>query len=1009
MSLPHMSNSFGGRRSPAPSTGGSESDLLNFDPYYFKNKWEEERSKRKMLEMAALRDSVSKATFGLSSDALEKTLDKSFAKLASTLVPPRSASKMPLAGSASAPETFTGASARLLPDFFKRFEACLDESNITKDTEKLNHLLKYVSAKVRDWIEGTESYQMDDYQGTKDELLELYNNPEQKDVYKERDLEVLSRESAKTEITHQDQLSERLMVFNTMARRLYDAQKITEETKNKLYLMSFTEERRKALKAYLVIKYPDHPRDKAHSVANVYKAAKYLLVPEIDEEVVGDPRTHSQRNQEEAKRQKASDPSARSTNEPGDGLYDLVAKMNKLNISDPVYENYYAYMCRVFPDATHWVRRPARFCHSLHNTVNNTSQDATSIANVYGTSTYASNNAVTVGARPEWPRPKCFYCAKEGCQTRICPRVAEDEGLGLIRREGMYIVYHTGERLLRRDGGFQQDVKEKRARELADKATKQIQPHQANAYILDESNDEYCGLYIGVQEVEPTEEVNAIAASLEEEWIVAMAEGYYDELMADGVGEDEAIEKAWVMAQLRATTTRAREARESSKPYDREKGKGRSKAVHFEDKEAAPEAAMKQGPSASKGSIKFQPDVPVTPNPRFPPAAPMPARPLQVQKPNPESWPRPPLVPQVQQQTVSPISTRPVKSMPGTTFATPLTPSSFNAQRKPPIVPEIDMTMKEPGAKYRFTSDVEEKVDIETTLDKLLGQIKVEVSFVDLMALSPVLRKRISEQTKTKRVPTDISKASQKSMVYVEGEEPLYISMPIVEAVERTPKYSGALPKIQAEIGGVLATGMLDSGSQINLMTEEFWSKTGLPINEGKKIRMQGVNLMGEQSIGLCEYVEVPFAGVSTVAHFHVFKKAPYSFIVGQPWIQDHLILSTETGTSHKILIRDFRDPKNRVTMILRNDPLNSARGDLPTVVETGMPPVQEVSAFYGIMQDSLVDPSIFDKVEKGMAEEDQTNVVTIDGLTGEYPSNYASQEDVESSHKTKESFGRRL
>jgi hypothetical protein len=192
-------------------------------------------------------------------------------------------------------------------------------------------------------------------------------------------------------------------------------------------------------------------------------------------------------------------------------------------------------------------------------------------------------------------------------------------------------------------------------------------------------------------------------------------------------------------------------------------------------------------------------------------------------------------------------------------------------------------------------------------------------------------------------------------------------------------------------------------------MTEEFWSKTGLPINEGKKIRMQGVNLTGEQSLGLCEFVEVPFAGVSTVAHFHVFKKAPYAFIVGQPWIQDHLILSTETGTSHKILIRDFRDPKNRVTMILRNDPLNTARGDLPTIVETGVPPTQEVSAYAGILKDSLVDSSIFDKVEQGMAEEDQTDVVTIDGLTGEYPCGYTSGGSRKGSHKTNESFGRPL
>lgn len=189
--------------------------------------------------------------------------------------------------------------------------------------------------------------------------------------------------------------------------------------------------------------------------------------------------------------------------------------------------------------------------------------------------------------------------------------------------------------------------------------------------------------------------------------------------------------------------------------------------------------------------------------------------------------------------------------------------------------------------------------------------------------------------------------------------------MPVLEVPTRSPRYSGALPKVQADINGAPAVGMMDTGSQINLMTEEYWMKTGLPINEGRKIRMQGVNLTGDQSMGLCEHVEIPFAGVVTRAHFHVFKKGPYPFILGQPWIQDHLIANTETGSTNKILIRDFRDPKNRVTMILRHDTELPARGDLPTVMEMGMPP-PEVSAYVGIIEDCAVEPEVFDQREEG-------------------------------------------
>lgn len=282
-----------------------------------------------------------------------------------------------------------------------------------------------------------------------------------------------------------------------------------------------------------------------------------------------------------------------------------------------------------------------------------------------------------------------------------------------------------------------------------------------------------------------------------------------------------------------------------------------------------------------------------------------------------------------------PRSTKPTGPAP--VPANPITvtnPTKPVAPAKHSSVPEIDMTTKEPAARFRFSSDIEELTNVDNEIERIMNSVKVEIGLNELMALSPAMRKRVSEMTKTKRVPIEVAK---KALVVQETvDDTMYVSMPYTyaEAAGRTPKYSAALPRVQAEIAGASATGMMDTGSQINLMTEEFWMKTGLPINESKKIKMQGVNLTGDQSIGLCEFVEVPFAGVTTLAHFHVFRKAPYPFILGQPWIQDHLIATTETGNTFKVLIRDFKDARNRVTMVLRNEPTAAVRGDAPTVIE---------------------------------------------------------------------------
>lgn len=386
-------------------------------------------------------------------------------------------------------------------------------------------------------------------------------------------------------------------------------------------------------------------------------------------------------------------------------------------------------------------------------------------------------------------------------------------------------TYKNGDRLYRRADGIRADVLSKRAREVVEQnAAKDRPPHQTNVYEMYDnvdSDDEYTGF---LQE--------------EEDQLAEIARGFYVEMVDSGLSENEATQRAWVMAQTRGTG-QIREARESAKPYDKDRSKGKGKEVRFKESDERPAAPEK----------------------RFPPPSVMPPQPMAVPAPVSNAWPR-----QTNPKS-NPIITPPPVQMPGRSSSMP--------------VPEIDMTSKRSAPTMRFTSDVEDSIDIEGAVNHIFDEIKLSMNLTHLLALSPAMRKHLAEITKTKRVPTTNVSREKKVMAMFEGgdDETTFNSLPIIETAERLPRYSGSLPKVQAEINGALAVGMLDTGSQINLMTEEFWMKTGLPINEGRKIRMQGVNLTGDQSIGLCELVEVPFAGVTTRAHFHVFRKAPYPFI----------------------------------------------------------------------------------------------------------------------------------
>jgi len=334
----------------------------------------------------------------------------------------------------------------------------------------------------------------------------------------------------------------------------------------------------------------------------------------------------------------------------------------------------------------------------------------------------------------------------DGCSMSICPFLTKDINDRVIIKDGLSLLYKTHECLYRKASGIREDVLGRLARESAEKnsanaSVKGQLPHQVNAYqIADE--EEYDGYYIGIQECEPSEveKVNVYTQTAEEEHLADIAETYFMELAEDRWSDEEAIEVAWSMANLRSGKgTKGREARDSAKPYDKEKGRGgnekgkeKPKSVHFVDPQAANLA------TTSRMDID-----PVVPAPRFPPAAPMPSQPVPLPKPAASDWPRATQANPVASQTA------PLKATPAVKPANPFAPLP-----KPVSIPEINMTTKEPGPKCRFTSDMEESVNIDQTIERIFGEVKLTVGLSELLALSPAMCKRLAEMTKTKRVPT---------------------------------------------------------------------------------------------------------------------------------------------------------------------------------------------------------------------------------------------------------------
>ncbi|THU79043.1 hypothetical protein K435DRAFT_811034 [Dendrothele bispora CBS 962.96] len=204
-----------------------------------------------------------------------------------------------------------------------------------------------------------------------------------------------------------------------------------------------------------------------------------------------------------------------------------------------------------------------------------------------------------------------------------------------------------------------------------------------------------------------------------------------------------------------------------------------------------------------------------------------------------------------------------------------------------------DVTGK-PGPSYHFTSTLSEKTDANEICNKIFDT-QISIPIGHLIGVSPQLQKFVTEQTRTKREykskPAEYSYNFESSYEVEEEEyEPVYPSNVGVGNFEELPsflvKYSNAVTtnpekfyamvtgKMEVTINGVSLTAMIDSGSELNLISRDVPDRVGLPIDfEGMKWTLRGVNGGPERLRGVV--TDVPMMiGKHEFPHHHFVSNA---------------------------------------------------------------------------------------------------------------------------------------
>ena len=119
----------------------------------------------------------------------------------------------------------------------------------------------------------------------------------------------------------------------------------------------------------------------------------------------------------------------------------------------------------------------------------------------------------------------------------------------------------------------------------------------------------------------------------------------------------------------------------------------------------------------------------------------------------------------------------------------------------------------------------------------------------------------------------------------------------------------GVLIKLHMECDGVPITAIVDTGSQLNIVSKAMWkSAIKRPMDIAKSLAMNDAN--GGEGIlrGLVQHVPLSCGNVVTEANLYVGEHVPFQLLLGRPWQRGNFVSIDERLEGTYLL---FKDPKN--------------------------------------------------------------------------------------------------
>ena len=158
-------------------------------------------------------------------------------------------------------------------------------------------------------------------------------------------------------------------------------------------------------------------------------------------------------------------------------------------------------------------------------------------------------------------------------------------------------------------------------------------------------------------------------------------------------------------------------------------------------------------------------------------------------------------------------------------------------------------------------------------LNKILGT-KVELTAGEILGNSRELTQVLADQIRFRQVTS----AKSTLQAYHVG----------------TSRDHGPLLTVPVRIADKVYSAVVDSGSEVNIITRELWEKLQVPMDINASLTLRDANGGNGKLKGLIPNLPIQIGGLTTHSNFWVSTDCPLDILLGRPWQHHNFVLIDE-------------------------------------------------------------------------------------------------------------------